>query len=576
MSRRTFSKTVAIKAVDEANRTATGAVLVPNELDRQGDFLRPAAVERFHNDTPDTGVMHAAFPDAAATLTRSEVLDTAEELDGAEYPAGTWMATRQYEDDDLWQLVKDGVLTGFSIGGTIDAGEEHDAVPDDVRVPDEVEFDTDEPVTELVDGTVEEVSDVDIPAVPRATYKGEDLGKSVLEQVDGEDEFVSLMTEQRGHSESDARRLYQYLTDNASGKEDTKMGKNIDDPEYSAGDAVQWTWQSEPVHGRVSEVGEQFTVAGNTITGEEDEAVYLIHDWDEQAEAFDVDGTAKPQSSLSPSQMDMPTVDEADTKAVQAVDDATLGARLKRLLFGRSSDGGSTSGEPADTAPAVKAAGGDERVATTLKQVTPEQAAIVRDAVDEFASTHGDATVADFRDWVWEMEWAEELDPDQIVALQQAIDQWFEDRAAEEQVVTDEFTDWLSTVTDTDVENYAPDGDTSDKTMTDSDNDGEAPAWAEDLTAKVDSIDERVSEIEGDDGDDAEKSLADAPEWAEDLAKQIDDLNERVDAISTQSGRSQQLGKSTTDGDDDEDEEDEEKFAKDGFTLDPRKAGGGN
>ena len=203
-------KTVDIKTIDEDERTATGAVLVPNELDHQHDFLRPDAVQNFHSDDPDTGVMHAAFPDDAATLERNEVIDESETIGDEEFAAGTWVATRRYEDGDLWQLVADGVLQGFSIGGEISRAADHEQLPADVRVPDDVEHESGG--TELIAGVVNEVSDVDIPAVPRARYKS-DLGKSILEDVDDEAEFVELMIEQRGHDEADARRLYQYLTD---------------------------------------------------------------------------------------------------------------------------------------------------------------------------------------------------------------------------------------------------------------------------------------------------------------------------------------------------------------------------
>ena len=209
-----FTKQVAFKAVDEQNRTATGAVLVPNEVDRQQDFLRPAGVESMFAEDPDDGVMHAAFPDGAAELVRNEIVDEPIELNGEEFPAGTWVATRQYNDDDLWQLVEDGVLTGFSIGGEVDRVREYVAadVPDDVTFPTGAD-ETGEmfEVTEIVEGTVEEVSDVDIPAVPRATYRElSKLGKSITEEVDGEAEFVEVMRE-RGHDEADARDLWAYL-----------------------------------------------------------------------------------------------------------------------------------------------------------------------------------------------------------------------------------------------------------------------------------------------------------------------------------------------------------------------------
>jgi len=518
MARR-FQKTVRIKTVDEEARTATGAVLVPDELDRQGDFLRPEAVDRFHADTVDTGVMHAAFPDDAAELTRNEVLDTAEDLDGAEYPPGTWVATRRYEDDDLWQLVADGVLRGFSIGGEIEDAVDHETPPGDVRVPDEVPEDTAAgPVTELLDGTVDEVSDVDIPAVPRATYKGDGLAKNVLEEAEDEAAFVAMMTEQRGHSESEARRLYQYLTthaakaapacadlakpfagfedwddcmatmteerghseeaaericgslkeestvneiDRARGEEETyptvTNSKNLDDPEFGEGDKVSWPWQGDTVHGRVADVGDAFTVGGNTITGDEGEAVYLIHDWDEAAEAYDLEGTAKPQSSLSESTMEMPPVDEADTKT-------SLFERVKSLL--------TPGGAGSDDTTSVEAQGGD---------------------------------------------------------------------------------------TDTDTET------TKTPMSDDTDTSDEPPEWAKSLIDDVEQIDKRVTDIEGDDdADDAEKAADDAPEWAQDLAEKVESLDDRVEAIAKQSGHdSDQLGGAG---------ETDDETTK-GFTLDPRKAG---
>jgi hypothetical protein len=99
-----------------------------------------------------------------------------------------------------------------------------------------------------------------------------------------------------------------------------RAARNIDDPEFSEGDAVSWTWQGETVHGRVSEVGEEFTVSGNTITGEEGEAVYLIHEWDEDVEAFRRDNVAKPESSLSESTMDMPEATEENFQSMSTDD----------------------------------------------------------------------------------------------------------------------------------------------------------------------------------------------------------------------------------------------------------------
>jgi hypothetical protein len=108
--------------------------------------------------------------------------------------------------------------------------------------------------------------------------------------------------------------------------------RNLDDPEFSEGDAVRWSWQGEPVHGRVADVGDEFTVSGNTITGEDGEAVYLIHEYDEDVEAFRRENAAKPQSSLSESGKDLPPASDENFQDMDSDTDAP-------------DDGGTTDGE---------------------------------------------------------------------------------------------------------------------------------------------------------------------------------------------------------------------------------------
>lgn len=235
---RQFQKTVDITKVDEDERTATGYVLIPNELDHQADFFRPAAVRNFYAEAPDTGVMHAAFPEGAAETVESTIIDEPDEVDGETFPAGSWRYTRKYHDDELWGLVRDEIVSAFSIGGVIADAAEHGSVPGDVRHPDGVERAEDEPVTELIDGETHEISDVDLPAVPRATHKGEQLGKNILEDTDSKAEFIEVMQE-RGRSESEAERLYDYLTTHAESgeKTDSNHEQMTDD---TPDDATKW------------------------------------------------------------------------------------------------------------------------------------------------------------------------------------------------------------------------------------------------------------------------------------------------------------------------------------------------
>ena len=464
----TFSKTVAIKAVDEENRTATGAVLVPNEVDRQRDFIRPEGIERMYAADPDDGVMHSAFPDGAADLVRNEIVDSQIELNGETYPPGTWIATRKYNDDALWQLVADGVLEGFSIGGEISDERQYAAgdVPADVRFPDPVEEGA---ANELVDGQVNEISDVDIPAVPRATYRElSKLGKSITEEVDGRQQFVELMQE-RGHDREDAGQLWRYLQRN----------KTVDEPAESGAD----------------------TPTQDDMSDSDDDPE------DEQ--------TGKEAAEASDFESDGVDIDKADNE--------TLGARLKAALgFGGDTDDPDT-GEDAGT----------EKAGRTLSQSNRRAVMASIDAqldmLDDAGVDHGMERFSDREAFAFDL-------------------------AAYEGKGSDE------------MDKNAPESDISDSDMTEDTDDTEksddTPEWAESLTEKVESIEKRVTDIEG---GDTEKGLDDAPEWAQTLAEKVDDLDDRVDKVSKATATTQQTGGSETTGETDDDLSETEKQKRELF-----------
>ena len=92
--------------------------------------------------------------------------------------------------------------------------------------------------------------------------------------------------------------------------------RNLDDPQFSEGDKVQWSFDDTPVHGRVAGIHEQYTPPelDDPIVGDDGEAVYSIHQYeDEQDELSDTANVAKPESSLSPSDVDMPTLDSTNS-----------------------------------------------------------------------------------------------------------------------------------------------------------------------------------------------------------------------------------------------------------------------
>lgn len=504
-----FRKTVDIKAVDADARTATGVVLEPDTLDHQGDFLRADAVANFHSPDPDTGVMHAAFPDDAATLTRNEVLADDDEIDGETFEAGQWVVTREYADDDLWQLVDDGVLTGFSIGGEIADAIDHDEVPEDVVIPDAVDHEAGMGATELVDGSVDEISDVDLPAVPAATYKA-DIGKSLFDEVDGEAEFVEIMTEQRGHDEADARELWAYVQAHADAE--PSKADLLAALDAAKQDFPPWPYSEDPSDG--------FEECKQDMAGEVDDENAFCAEW--MREALGVGPEELTQAH------DM--TDDSDEP-----DDATKWRRFKSWLAGNTDDDGTSEDPGIDDATAAKAA-------EVLKQGRPlnstnRQALMAaHDAIEAALTSDLDFRTNRFTD-----------DPTVDFDLSEF------GKSTDDDTMTDTDTD-----TDTDTGDDEPPEWAKSLIETVEQNANQIDDLAArqrtvELEADGETIELTEAQVREAIGDDDAPVGDDAPEWAKSLHESVQENAERIERIGTQSGLSTQLG-GTENGSDDGDE----------------------
>jgi len=90
--------------------------------------------------------------------------------------------------------------------------------------------------------------------------------------------------------------------------------------EFDEGEAVMWDWQGSDAYGRVNEIREESaTISGNTITGDDDEPVYIIDEYDEEegGGGFQTRNVAKPESSLDESTRDLP--DRTDENMLSAI-----------------------------------------------------------------------------------------------------------------------------------------------------------------------------------------------------------------------------------------------------------------
>ena len=219
----TLDKRVEYTEKDDESQTAAGVVMVPDKVDLQGDFAREDLIRewatQFENfleaGEGDGGIMHAAWPSEWMTLERNEVLDEAEELGGETVEAGAWVQEWQYNDDELWSLVSDGVFSGHSIGATNvtwSPAMAQEELPDDVDVA--ADYPADQPVWQIQAGLMREVSAVDMPAVPDAEIltaaAKAGAAKRLGDHLGSRDGFIQEAME-RGHPEEDAERMWSVL-----------------------------------------------------------------------------------------------------------------------------------------------------------------------------------------------------------------------------------------------------------------------------------------------------------------------------------------------------------------------------
>lgn len=97
-----------------------GVVSEPNVIDLQGDRLSKseirAACHKFMQTSQRIGKEHSGV--AKASIIESYIAPTDFKCNGQVVKSGSWVMGVKIFDKDLWQAVKKGDITGFSIAGT--------------------------------------------------------------------------------------------------------------------------------------------------------------------------------------------------------------------------------------------------------------------------------------------------------------------------------------------------------------------------------------------------------------------------------------------------------------------------
>jgi DNA adenine methylase len=99
-----------------------GIVLEPEVVDAQGDIyssdeVRQAA-HRFMEEFGGLGLMHGMRVNGQVKVLESYVCPADFNVGEASVRKGTWLLAVRVLSDALWDQVKKGELTGFSIGGS--------------------------------------------------------------------------------------------------------------------------------------------------------------------------------------------------------------------------------------------------------------------------------------------------------------------------------------------------------------------------------------------------------------------------------------------------------------------------
>ena len=122
--RETKVMTVTILKVDKKKRLVTGACLVPEVVDAQGDIVSADVIEKsaheflmFANKNLDT--MHID-PTRDIQVVESWISRTECKIAGKEVVKGTWLMTAYVKDEESWKAILDEELNGFSIQGKMD------------------------------------------------------------------------------------------------------------------------------------------------------------------------------------------------------------------------------------------------------------------------------------------------------------------------------------------------------------------------------------------------------------------------------------------------------------------------
>lgn len=105
----------------EDKQIVLGIVSEPDTVDAQGDTISAEEIENAAHEWlakyQDRGYMHQKIVNGKIEIFESYVVPVTFSVGGQQVKKGTWLLMYHITDGDLWQQIKSGKLTGFSLGG---------------------------------------------------------------------------------------------------------------------------------------------------------------------------------------------------------------------------------------------------------------------------------------------------------------------------------------------------------------------------------------------------------------------------------------------------------------------------
>ena len=113
-----------IKQANEELKQATFLVLSPDEVDLHGDVYDANEVRKachnFNTYCRKANLLHL-FDTDTFSVVESYIAPVGMQMGDTIIKAGSWLSVLQFNDDSIWEGVKNGDYTGVSISGKADA-----------------------------------------------------------------------------------------------------------------------------------------------------------------------------------------------------------------------------------------------------------------------------------------------------------------------------------------------------------------------------------------------------------------------------------------------------------------------